>query len=568
MNPWDRDPIVMPAQRAQVSAPAEQSVPWAADPIVSPGSGSEQVPAAPSSTQQAPGRGFALRTLRGVRDPIDAGAQMLVRGVEAAIPDSWTALDQWAKREVARVDDINRGAEKDYQQNWRGGDTGFDGARLVGNLIAGAPVAAALPAGAGLSLAARTGLSALGGGVAGTLQPVTNTEDFWTEKAKQAGTGAAFGAVAAPITAGIARILSPKSSPQVQTLMNKGVTPTPGQVLGGAFKTSEEKLTSVPLLGDAIKAGQRRAIRQFNSAALDEALAPIGVKVPANMIGRSAMQHADDALGSAYDDVLNRIGAPAVDDQMLSELANLRSLIRNQPKGIADRLDTIIENEILSRTQDGRLTGEAIKAAEHNLGDLARGLRRNQDFDTSKLGDAVLETQRVLRSWLERAAPEGVAQRLRDVNGAWARFLRVQRAATSLGAEEGVFTAAQLQNAVKALDPGKRKGGFARGSALMQDLSEPAKTVLTQQVPDSGTPGRLLGSLLLGGAASGATFLNPAFGASLLPMAAYAPGAQRAVATLLAGRQGPAFKAGAEGLRTLTPALSTLLAQQLSGAAQ
>ena len=567
MNPWDRDPIVMPAQRAQVSAPPDQSAPWAADPIVTPGSGSEQATAAPSSPQ-APGKGFALRTLRGVRDPIDAGAQMLVRGVEAAIPDSWTTLDQWAKREVARVDDINRGAEKDYQQNWRGGDTGFDGARLVGNLIAGAPVAAALPAGAGLSLAARTGLSALGGGVAGTLQPVTNTEDFWTEKAKQAGTGAAFGAVAAPITAGIARILSPKSSPQVQTLMNKGVTPTPGQVLGGAFKTSEEKLTSVPLLGDAIKAGQRRAIRQFNSAALDEALAPIGVKVPANMIGRSAMQHADDALGSAYDDVLNRIGAPAVDDQMLSELANLRSLIRNQPKGIADRLDTIIENEILSRTQDGRLTGEAIKAAEHNLGDLARGLRRNQDFDTSKLGDAVLETQRVLRSWLERAAPEGVAQRLRDVNGAWARFLRVQRAATSLGAEEGVFTAAQLQNAVKALDPGKRKGGFARGSALMQDLSEPAKTVLTQQVPDSGTPGRLLGSMLLGGAASGATFLNPAFGASLLPMAAYAPGAQRAVATLLAGRQGPAFKAGAEGLRTLTPALSTLLAQQLSGAAQ
>lgn len=567
MNPWDRDPVVMPAQRAQVSAPPDQSAPWAADPIVTPGSGSEQATAAPSSPQ-APGKGFALRTIRGLRDPIDAGAQMLVRGVEAAIPDSWTTLDQWAKREAGRVDDINRGAEKDYQQNWRGGDTGFDGARLVGNLIAGAPVAAALPVGAGLSLAARTGLSALGGGVAGTLQPVTNTEDFWAEKAKQAGTGAAFGAVAAPITAGIARILSPKSSPQVQTLMNKGVTPTPGQVLGGAFKTSEEKLTSVPLLGDAIKAGQRRAIRQFNSAALDEALAPIGVKVPANMIGRSAMQHADDALGSAYDDVLNRIGAPAVDDQMLSELANLRALIRNQPKGIADRLDTIIENEILSRTQDGRLTGEAIKAAEHNLGDLARGLRRNQDFDTSKLGDAVLETQRVLRSWLERAAPEGVAQRLRDVNGAWARFLRVQRAATGLGAEEGVFTAAQLQNAVKALDPGKRKGGFARGSALMQDLSEPAKTVLTQQVPDSGTPGRLLGSLLLGGAASGATFLNPAFGASLLPMVAYAPGAQRAVATLLAGRQGPAFKAGAEGLRTLTPALSTLLAQQLSGTAQ
>jgi hypothetical protein len=75
----------------------------------------------------------------------------------------------------------------------------------------------------------------------------------------------------------------------------------------------------------------------------------------------------------------------------------------------------------------------------------------------------------------------------------------------------------------------------------------------------------MLGSLLAGGAMTGATYLNPALGAAMLPAAAYAPGAQKVVAQLLAGRQGPAFKAGAEGVRVFSPALATLLAPQLAG---
>ena len=140
-----------------------------------------------------------------------------------------------------------------------------------------------------------------------------------------------------------------------------------------------------------------------------------------------------------------------------------------------------------------------------------------------------------------------------------------QRAASALGGEEGVFTPAQLLNAVKAMDPSRNKGAFARGDALLQDLAEPAKTVLSQSVPDSGTAGRLLASLIMGGAPV-AAMVNPVAGAALLPAAAYAPGVQRGVAALLASRQGSVLSGTAEGMRALTPAMSALLAGPVAGA--
>jgi hypothetical protein len=197
-------------------------------------------------------------------------------------------------------------------------------------------------------------------------------------------------------------------------------------------------------------------------------------------------------------------------------------------------LDRIIDNEILGRTQNGRLTGEAIKAAEGNLGSLARGLRGSADYDTRKLGEAVDETQRILRTWLERTAPKDVSDQLRKTNAGWANFKRAQRAASSVAADDGVFTAAQLNSAVKALDRSKDKGAFARGSAMMQDLSAAGKSTLAQSVPDSGTPGRIMAAALAGG---GLGYLSPTAltltGAAALP---YTPFGQKAAAALLASR--------------------------------
>jgi len=465
-----------------------------------------------------------MGVFRGMRDPIDAGAQMLVRGANAVglAPDS----------EVARVDQINRAAEQSYQQGRGDGPGGFDALRLAGNVAATAPLFGAAPV--GTTLAGKTALGAATGAGYGALQPVENPgDDFWRQKAGQAKTGAIAGGLAAPITSGLARLIQPKTSPDVRSLMREGVTPTPGQIMGGATRSMEEKAKSLPLVGDMVRSAEGRATDQLNRAAVGRALAPIGKKLPQGATGREAIEFAETALGQSYDDVLSRVGAPAVDDQMLAELTNLRAIVANQPKEFAEQLDRVISNEILGRTEYGRLTGEAIKKAEGNLGALAKGLHRSDDFDKRTLGEAVDEAQNILRSWLERAAPPSVSKQLKATNTGWANFKRVQRAAAGLGAEEGVFSAAQLQSAVKALDRSKDKGAFARGNALMQDLSEPAKKVMGNKVPNSGTADRLFP---VGLGAALATEPMAATAALLTGGAAYSRHGQNALAALLTRR--------------------------------
>lgn len=136
--------------------------------------------------------------VRGLRDPIDAGAQALVRGANAIglAPDS----------EVTRVDAINREAEQAYQ---RGRDPdSMDWGRIGGNVAATAlPASRFLPVNAP-TLGARMLQGARMGAVTGALQPLDTSDpdsSFWTDKAAQAGLGGVFGAAGVPAGEAVAR---------------------------------------------------------------------------------------------------------------------------------------------------------------------------------------------------------------------------------------------------------------------------------------------------------------------------------------------------------------------------
>jgi hypothetical protein len=134
---------------------------------------------------------FLGGVVRGMRDPIDAGAQLLVRGANALglAPDS----------EVQRVEGINKAAEQDYAQNWRGGrDLGLDAGRVTGSILATLPIAGG-GAARGAAEIAKAGAKA--GAVGGALQPVQEAEDgfdFAKQKLFQTGLGAVTGAAAGP----------------------------------------------------------------------------------------------------------------------------------------------------------------------------------------------------------------------------------------------------------------------------------------------------------------------------------------------------------------------------------
>lgn len=431
---------------------------------------------------------------------------------------------------VGDFDNHLKNQEENYQEDTQGkwaGAAGIGryGASAIPFLETGGAAAAPQAAsklGAISNFAKSAAATSAKGAVYGVLtQPVTDTQqspngpdNFFDQKARQAGYGAIGGLAGATAGKIAGAFVKPNLSPEVQKLVDEGITLTPGQIMGGAYASTESKLTSVLILGDMIHGAQQRALQDFNRAAVNRSLAPIGESLPVNMeMGHDAIDYASQRLGNAYDTVLDRIKTIMPDTQFHQDISNLGQMVQNLPAAQSDQFNRIVANEITNRIKGGYLTTDAMKAAESNLGAVAKNLMNDKGptaYDSNILGTAVQEVQASLRGMVARQNPDEAAA-LQKINQGWANYLRVQRAASSVGSDSGVFTPAQLQNSVKALDPSKNKGDFAKGKALMQDLSDAGKVAMPAY-KDSGTAGRMgvMGPLIGGGSAlAGAAIHDP-----------------------------------------------------------
>lgn len=532
-------------------------------------------------------KGVSGGITRGLRDPIDAMAQMLPRILGYATSLGGNVENEVSKffaEEAAKVDALNLAVEQKYQeQRKKEGREGVDLQRIAGNIVNPANIAVAvrapsLVASAGnvvsrLPLMANVGQKVvqasatpvgqaiIGGSAAGMLEPVFDAEgkDFATEKAKQAGTGAVVGGVTQKAISGLGRVLSPQVSPEVRSLYEAGVELTPGQILGGGAKKLEEGLKSIPFAGDIVAGAEKRSIESFNRAVINEALTPIGKTVPKNLVGRDAIQFADDAIGKSYNKYLTKIDLNA-DNELLQDLATITTkAFQELPQARADQLNTIIGNTILDRMK-GQIKGTAWKSIDSDLGRLASNYINSQSGDERLLGAAIKETQLSVRNLLERANPK-FADEIGKTNRAFADFLRVQKAASGIGAQEGVFSPAQLLSATRALDESLRKGKFAKGQARMQGTAEEAKKVMGANLPDSGTAYRgLTGAGVLGGAYLEPTTLLAPLGVS----AAYSKPAQDLLRLLMIERPDLIKQAGST-ISAASPRISTVLMPGLLG---
>lgn len=514
------------------------------------------------------------RVLKGMKDPLDAGAQLLTHILPDSVVDAGNSLNNWLADKtgvVSRLPERNLSslvtgqkggldqALSDQEKEYQGaraatGNTGVDWARLGGNVASPVNLILAARVPQAATALGRIGTAAATGGAFGALSPVTEG-NFATEKAKQIGLGAALGPVAQVGGEALARVANPQTRQAVLDLMHEGITPTPGQILGGRWQVFEDKLTSVPILGDAISSSRRTGLDELNTAAYRRSLEPIGGTMP-NGVGREAVADIRNQISDAYDNLLPNVHFRA-DNQFSGDIQQLRAMAANLPPEQSARFERVLRNQVIGKmTPQGTMDGQTLKGIEGDLGTLASGLGRDQLFDNRQLGAALSEVQAAIRSNLERANPQ-YADELRNANTAWANFKRVQNASSKLGAEDGTFTPAQLQNAVRALDRSKDKRGFSEGTALMQDLSDPAKSVLASKYPDSGTPGRLMAGLATGGGAAALSPTGAALGAAgVLP---YLPGGRQTAAWLLAGRQGPAAQNVANAVRRIAPAASPAL---------
>ena len=492
---------------------------------------------------------------KGLADTVQGPAQVAMHGMNAAVQNApfvdapWNPLRDQAKKAQTWVGDATKNfdqslsdQEKFYQDETPGSiaaGAGRVGSSLLPFMLTGG--VSALPQataqGSKLASALRSiGSASAKGGAYGVAQPVHDVSDnFLKDKAIQGGVGSGLSMIAAPLGAAASRVIKPKTAPEAKALIDQGVTLTPGQILGGTFGSIENKATSIPIVGDAIKNAQRRSVDDVNIAAYKRALNPIG-KEPVGKAGHEGIQDVSDKLSGAYNELLPRLQFRS-DPQFVSDTQNLTQLASNLPAPQAAQFTKIFRDKLYSRLgPQGTMDGKALKGVESELGNLAKGYHSDASFDNRQLGDAVSELQNAIRSNLQRTNPDA-ADELKAINTGYANYARLRGAAASSGAVNGVFTPAQLQAAVRGGDKSVGKGDFAKGNALMQDLSSSAKNTITNY-PDSGTVGRGLIAALSGAALAPTNpgLVGSALAGGAMAMAPYTQIGQKMAQALLAKR--------------------------------
>jgi len=422
---------------------------------------------------------------------------------------------------------------------------GFDPYRLAGNITATLPL---MKLGAARTLAGAALQGATIGTGLGAATPIDAEGDEYRNRLME---NLRFGAMAGGIggAAGnfIGRALAPRIDPKVQRLHEAGVELTPGQVMGGTARKIEDQLASYPL---GIDVARRRGIESFNRAVANEVLEPIGKSVPRNApVGRELVESVKDAISSAYDDALSRIPPLRRDEAFEQVLHNIKSRPLHS-EASQETFQRAFDQDVLPFLKGNTIDARSLKNATSQLRTLAREYRKDPNIAQRQIADAFDDAHKALMDLVAQRAPDA-APRLKAADAAYARFVRMQTAAGMQGATDGVFSPAHFSHAVRQADESVRRGAYASGNALMQDLSDAGRAVLPQTVPDSGTPGRTAIGLLLGGGAYSMFDTMTPLAAFLASRTLYSrPVNQAIVNTMLAPRPAPVIAAG-EAVRTM-----------------
>lgn len=426
---------------------------------------------------------------------------------------------------------------------------GVDWGRIVGNVLSPVniiPAARMAPAAtAGGRIAQGAGLGAFGGLTA----PVSG-EDYFTEVGKNVALGAVLGGAGSGAIEGVSRIVSPKASvnPMVQALKKQGVEITPGQALGGGIGRAEEKLASIPVIGDKIAARRGEAVTEWNRAMINKAGSAIGFKT--DKTGVDALTELDDAVSAAYKKAIDAAPSVQVDEPFVQSLQNIRQMASTQafPEASQKAVDLNIQRMISGIEQNGKLLPETWKKIDSELGQTIRKAKDPQ------FQDAMRELQRQWRDVAGRSNPDQ-RQLFKSADEAYSGLERLTKATYRSAGEMGEFTPAQMFGVAKQ---SASKTGLRQQNAPFLRESMEAQQILGNKVPNSGTFDRaILPAILAGGFVDPMTALMVGTGAS-----AYTRLGSKLI-TEAVTRRPESAQAIAKALRAASPAAGLIAAQPI-----
>ncbi len=440
--------------------------------------------------------------IRGLRDIPDAGAQMLTRGLEAIAP-AGSSMEKFMQEERKRVEDINRQAEQEYQQQWRQGQMKageLDVGRAIGGALGTAvPATRAVQAANLLTAPVRAG--AVSGAVSGALQPVAKPEDsFLEQKATQIGLGGALGAGGGYLGDKLTQILFGRGAPSAATQAATGgttgggagsaqatisATPT-AQVTGGGVNLAPV----TPEAGAALTAAQRAILERgkalgFKTTPAQETGSRSLLQMEARLESSPFTSGPFNTIKAENQQVLNRATAKAIgvesDELSNPVLAQAQRQISDVYKRVAtpdqrkldqmtifngiDLIDNAFEglttqplksNIFIKQLQDlaakGQASGEQLQALSSKIGRRAKNEMTTASGDR-ELGNALFQIKEMvddaLASGLSKAEQEAFAQARNN----YRNLMTIRTASGVVNPSSGNVSGLNLASALTRKDP-------------------------------------------------------------------------------------------------------------------
>lgn len=376
---------------------------------------------------------------------------------------------------------------------------------------------------------------------------LTSPEDR-TTGAVAGGVGTGVGMAANRVVGGAIR---PFVSKDAEALMAQGIQPTPGQAIGGAVNTAEQKLRSLPLIGDVIRGARNRSVNEFNEKAIQVA------DPAARGFGDATLTATREKLGNQFDDVLRTIPQLKIDTSAVqqSAIGAVGDQALNLSNSSKQKVLAYVKKNLIDRSSniDGdtaqRIGSDALKAANR--------WKFSNNSEEQAMGEAL---EKITNEWRDSliAAAGSKGPHLRDAQSAWRAFIPVDRAGAYRGNQNvaandvaGRFTPNALRRSIEVSDQSQfnnatraLRGGNTPFDRL-NTLTRQAEGVLSDSVPDSGTATRLMwGAGALGAGSAMGADLGTAAALGAVAVPAYS----RAGSQFLMQGLEPAYKSAVQAL--------------------
>ena len=304
----------------------------------------------------------ASRFTMGVLDPALGTGQMIVHGLSAVAPEG-SAMSKWAGESDKSIEGLNKKMELAREKE----NVGFDLARFAGNVVS--PVNSLFLTKAAPVTAAGKVLQGAGVGAAsGAMQPTEGGDDYWTNKAAQAGLGGAVGGAMAGVTSKISDKLARgiAKTPE-DTLATQAVSQT-DEAVNAAMQDLGPNAAKIPL--PIIEDIKKQVFEGFKKGEKIDAAAALrnidfeklGIKPLQGQITRDPLQYsAEKNLRGAIPEIATHLQGQEAG--LRNKMAGLAGTPTENYQAGAKAIDTLKAYDQAKRANIGNLYTQAKESA-------------------------------------------------------------------------------------------------------------------------------------------------------------------------------------------------------------